>query len=353
MHLDDSHDDDFGQDSFLDVVANVVGVLIILVMVIGASASQSLLSRDQVAVDAEIPPPAMTAEVKDIDALKVNLANSSRQAHALERELQKTAAVVSNIVYQAETQREHRAELAVYRSAVEQDLEKRRSALDEEAKRKFDVQNQIFQAKLQLDELTQRQLTLLDSPGEIEEIKVEPTPVAKKVDEGALHLRVLNGMVCKVPFYELKDALEYEIASIKRELSNSGSVNRMIGPISGFRLRMKTRRLSATGAVTGPQVGRLGNRDKLIPYYYFLADSDELGERVEQAMLPNSELREILQQVRRDNSVVVVWIYSDSFDEFRTLKKLLSEMSFSIAPVSLRLGEPIVIAPHGTEIVTQ
>ena len=36
-------EEDSGQDSFLDVVANVVGVLIILVMLVGMQASQGLL----------------------------------------------------------------------------------------------------------------------------------------------------------------------------------------------------------------------------------------------------------------------------------------------------------------------
>jgi hypothetical protein len=38
--------EDPGQDSFLDIVANLVGILIILVMVIGARATDAMISVD-------------------------------------------------------------------------------------------------------------------------------------------------------------------------------------------------------------------------------------------------------------------------------------------------------------------
>ena len=43
MRPDRLEEEETSQDSFLDVVANIVGVLVILVMLVGAQASQRLL----------------------------------------------------------------------------------------------------------------------------------------------------------------------------------------------------------------------------------------------------------------------------------------------------------------------
>ena len=44
-------DQEFGSDSFLDIIANIVGILIILIVVAGAKVAQQAESRDPVAVE--------------------------------------------------------------------------------------------------------------------------------------------------------------------------------------------------------------------------------------------------------------------------------------------------------------
>jgi len=69
--------------------------------------------------------------------------------------------------------------------------------------------------------------------------------------------------------------------------------------------------------------------------------------------LPTSNFREVLQSSRRQSSVVVVWVYTDSFDDFRELKKVLKEMDFSVATRILPVGKSIVASPIGDAAYSQ
>lgn len=361
MPRDNSIEDEYGQDSFLDVVANVVGVLVILVMLVGIRASQALTSpapteEKQVAEVQEViaePRPLVTVQERSEAELKAELEQASRELHFQDQGLRSTYARLVSFSRQSGLQEQHRQELAQLRADMEQKIEERRNALSQESQLQYDVQNQIFQAKLELDDLSDQQLTLIASPGEVEEIEIEPTPVAKRVEEDAIHLRLLGGAVCRVPFHELMDELEYEMESIRRELSNSGQVNRVVGPVDGFRLRFRTKKVSSNQAVTGPQVGRLSEKDRFIPYYYFLSESDDLGEHLDQGLLSDSQLRRTLREARRKTSVVVLWVYEDSFDDYRAMRKLLTELDFTIAVYNLPMGKSIAASPYGRKAWSQ
>ncbi len=357
MRRDNSKESDFGQDSFLDVVANVVGVLVILVMLIGIRATQSVTTEARVAEVTEAesdPQPQESASGTSQEELNAEIEKATYHAGFMERGLLSTRSRIIALMRQSAMQEQHRTELAMLRAEMEQNLQQRREALSTQEQQEYDVQNQIFEAKLELEELSQEQIALISSPGVVEEIEVEPTPVARRVEDKATHIRLLGGSVCRVPFYELMDELEYELPSIRRELSTHGQVNRMVGPIDGFRLRMKTERISSNRAVTGPLVGHMSTGgERFLPTYYFLADSSELGEPIDQALLANSELRRILRTARKQSSAVVVWVYSDSFDDFRVLRKLLSELDLAAAVYNLPLGKPISASPLGREAKAQ
>lgn len=346
-------DSDFGEDSFLDVVANVVGVLIILVMLIGARASQSA-TTPSVESEHDEPPVAETIVKRgSVAELNDKLEQIGRQVLLKRSKLDESRSRLMNARHQRELQNQHRLELAVHRSRLEEDLERRRVALSTESKQEFDVQNQITTVKLELSRLSEREFTLLSAPGVVEEIEVEPTPIAREVDEKATHLRLLGGKVCRVPIFELVEEMKYEYASIQRELNNTNRVNRMMGPIDGFRVRLTTMQIPPEEALTGPLVGQLSRRDAFIPIHTFYAESDQLGEHLEQCLLPQSNLRNLLVDARRESSVIVAWVYNDSFDEFRKLKKLLTEMEFSVATYTLSEGGHIGISPLGRKAHTQ
>ena len=65
--------------------------------------------------------------------------------------------------------------------------------------------------------------------------------------------------------------------------------------------------------------------------YEYLPESAQIGEPVDQAFMSNSNLMQALRQHSPANTTVTIWIFSDSFNEFRRLKKALFDLGFAAA----------------------
>jgi hypothetical protein len=80
---------------------------------------------------------------------------------------------------------------------------------------------------------------------------------------------------------------------------------------------------------------------------------DDLGEPLQQAMSEGSEFRDLLKRLDPDRTTVTVWVYPDSFDQFRTLKAELFRRGFLTAGRPLPEGHPIGGSPDGSRSVSQ
>ncbi len=330
-----------GEDSFLDVVANVVGVLIILVMVVGLQASQALApaARQQ------------APRAEELSQLQAELDTASREASKSRRAIQEQADRAVAIRREVVAQDQARVQLAMHRTVIEQDIQERRAQLDRDRQHEFDVQRQLVETRLQLEELTQAQLAHEPNPA-VEEVECVPTPLAKTIDGPAVHLRLRQGLVSIVPFRQLQEQVEQNLASIRHRLQGRDGVVEIYGPIEGYRLRFVVQKTNQARGVNGPLVGQMQRRG--VEYLgEFLPNSVNMGQDVEQALLPGSALHALLQQHRRLRTPVVVWLYTDSFDAFRLLKRSLWEMGFAVATRPLEPGAKIKASSRGTKASAQ
>ncbi|NOY41742.1 MAG: hypothetical protein GXP26_07900 [Planctomycetes bacterium] len=344
------------QDSFLDVIANVVGVLIILVMLVGVRASQRLLVADTPPADPSIKVQQTDFQnanlIHDMAALREELDQAKKQVFTSQSEIQKVAAQVIRINHEASQQDQQRNELVMHRALIEEDLENRRGKLDSKSQREFDVQRQLIDSQIKLEELTREQMALIAAPSTTEEIESVPTPLAKTVEDAAIHLRVKNGLVSIVPLEELLSQIEYRADDIRRRLQSRNKVVETIGPINGYRLRFTVAKRNGPGAISGPLVGQR-QRVVLEQFAQILPTSERIGQNVEQALMPGAVLYKHLQDNQRQHPAVVVWLYTDSFEQFRPLKRKLWEMGFSLATRPLPPGAHIGASPHGTKSAAQ
>jgi len=348
-------DDDSSEDSFLDVVANVVGVLIILVMLVGAQASRSALgtSTNESATDSNLP--VATHQIQqdqDTDALRGKLEFATQAALAAQRNLQETNLQISKIRYESQAYDQQRVELAMHRSLLEDDLEIRKQKLNQQQQREFDVQRQLLESKFELDELSQEQLRLISEPAAVTEVECVPTPLAKVVEGEAIHLRLSKGLVSVVPLEELLAEIQYNVEGLRRRLQERSRIVETFGPLDGYRLKLTVAKRTSAESVGGPLVGQI-QRTSYSQYAEILPISEDIGQNVEQALLPGGRLHQLLQTGRRQKPAVVVWLYTDSFDEFRPLKRALWEMGLSLATRPMRPGTPIGASPHGTRAAAQ
>src|ERR1700680_3946827 len=130
----EDHEANFGSDSFLDVITNFVGILIILVMVVGSSAKQ--------AIDA-LSDPADSAE----------LAKSRAEAIAAEQDVHRMEAQVEVVQAETAARQAQRNQLNTVITAIEHDLAGRRAALDQQSRGRYDVDRDLALAKAELAQL--------------------------------------------------------------------------------------------------------------------------------------------------------------------------------------------------------
>ena len=80
---------------------------------------------------------------------------------------------------------------------------------------------------------------------------------------------------------------------------------------------------------------------------YLLDAEENLGEPADQALKPTSLFRSRLSGHDPKRSTVTIWVYQDSFDQFRQLKTELFKMGFLTAARPMPMGVPIGASPEG------
>lgn len=334
MRRQDDAEESAGHDSFLDVVANIVGILILLIMVVGARA-------------ALIPLTAATKTNTETESTQEELNAAIREATEARFEVEEIIERTANMNLEAARRESERMQLQHLVSAVSAELEEHRKKLDEDKQIDYDLRRQLVEAKIQLEDLNRRELGMVDVAPEVEEIKSLPTPLAKVVHGEELHLRLAHGHVSILPVEMLKDALQDDVKQNLWRLEKQPSFTGTAGPIDGFRLRYLIREMQVTvpgrGTAVFPQV-------ELVQ---FLPENPQLGVPVDQALMPGSALSTRLQMLSPTRTTVTVWVYPNSFQDFRTIKESLYERGYATAARPLGEGVLIGFSPHGTKSSAQ
>jgi hypothetical protein len=327
-----------GQDSFLDVITNIVGILILLVLVVGLRTSQSVheSSADSAA-----------AIARANDELEKNVT----VAASAERELGAMVERVGSIRQEVAMRTQERTWLQTAVLEAEQTIAARRASLSTNDQRNFDTRRKIAEAQAKLDELTREQIALLSREAPTEELACQPTPIAKAVVGKEVHIMLANDHVAIVPFEELMQAAKDDaIANIWR-VREQDEMDRVVGPINGFRMKywvikdQVVRRTEAGAMIAGsiPVFSHCWLKPLVTP----------AGEPAVDAMQPNSELHQYLRTQRPDSTTVTIWTYPGNFERLRELKRGIREAGFAIAVRPLPPGMPIGASRDGTKSVTE
>ncbi|HUT13299.1 MAG TPA: hypothetical protein VMY42_22620 [Thermoguttaceae bacterium] len=295
-----------GHDSFLDIVANIVGILIILVMVVGVRVKNAPIvaaivgeSRED---DSEFEKDATTERSLYGDVLKVE-----NEVRAVE---------VETLV-----QKQQRDALAVTMAAVEQEIQSRRQRMDTEAQRDFDLRRNLSVAQVRLEQLDRQRVEVETTPAEPTVVESYPTPLSTTVDEREAHFQLRGGRVAFIPWEGLMNRVVDDIRLKGPTLFNSPEISGTLGPEGGFRIRYKRSRNDIFV--------------ELIPV------ARDLGETIDEALSDGSEFRRALARFHPERSAVTFWTYPDGFAEFRRLKEETFLQGFRTA------ARPL---PHGLHI---
>jgi hypothetical protein len=347
-----------GQDSFLDIVANMVGILVILVMVVGVRAAQSTPAPSpEAAVSGESATPAETlatgATRSDAEQLARELDATVRDLKRSQSEIEQAVVQVVNLRRESELVDARRLELNMVRAQIEQDLSDRRGKLDDVSQSVYDVQREITQTHIKLDELTQEQISYVQQPGEVEEVESVPTPLAQTITGDEIHTRLRGGRLAVIPVDELLDEVRYGpgLDYLRSQVTNGGEGVDVFGPIDGFRMRLSLQVYVESLPGASPMLAQ--QRRSLEQVAEFLPTSSQVGEPIEQALLPDSGFMKAVRRPRSQRPAVVVWIYPDSFGDLRILKRAMWELSIPMAVRPLDADDVITFSTRGTKSQAQ
>lgn len=313
-----------GEDSFLDTTANLVGILIILVVVIGSKTTIDAREYGKQLAEAELAQPV--------------LEQPATEAINLKRALIEQQVMLQEYSLENEYRRAERDRLLEQVTLAKQRLESELGETDE-AKRKSIEQSR------KLEELTSHLEKTYDQMGAADQrerpkiiLEHLPTPMAKTVFGRELHIRLQRGRVTVVPWDELIKMLKQQVPLAAHRNTSRGFIEESLGPIGGFLMRYRMAAIPG-----GFELDR----------FELETTPENNGERLAEALSPSGRLR--LDLAGRDpaQTVVTVWVYPDSFDQFRQLKAVLFDEGFLCAGRPLPEGMRIGASPRGSRSSAQ
>jgi hypothetical protein len=398
-----SRDPDIGSDSFLDIIANIVGILIILIVVAGLKVSRQPIerfndepapvvvelvevaesSRDDsieelpaaeptrpsgVLPESEPEKPSIADDPWDTDYvpwvavdespgpdLQGGSLNPVVVMHAspelLERRDELTRSVSKVSLRLANARREELSlegqvtlrseQITTAANLVSETTDelKRTEQAAEAARRRLEIN------RLQLATLTKQLKTAQQPQTKIETIRHRLNPVSQEVSDKEVHFRLSRARLSIVPIAEL---LSETMRQIRRRSDSLMRFNRhtgRVGPIDGYAMNYAVERQSLSVLEklrSGEGYVRIEVTEAT------LEATDLLREMtVDEALRPGSEFSSQLHQVGPDTSLTF-WVYPDSFEAFRTIQSVMHDLGFAVAARPIPEGTPIGVSPRGS-----
>ncbi len=333
----------FSFDSFLDVVANVCGIIIRLILVVWVGARSYNAFKD-------LEPPSATSEgVAEADGapdpLEGELDEERRQLAEAEaalvrqlRDLQEARQIAVHAGREREALTARRQSLAGERAALERDKGAGKTA--------------ALAALPSLDELRERSRRLTEEvnalaklPPPRKELRYR-TPVSKPVDAEELMFECRRGRVTFVDVAALLEEVKRGLRDKAEPLKRSWEVDDVAGPAGPFQLRyvVERQRDAFAGGAPDPNA----NFGYGVTTWRVEPLTEVRGETLAEALKPTSEFRQIVDGLDKQHAAVTFWVYADSFPVYRRLRDYLYERDLVVAGRPLPDGAPIASSRNGT-----
>jgi hypothetical protein len=328
-----------GQDSFLDLVSNIVGILIILVMVAGIRAQYS---------SANVPDPAEALAdaqmLAEIETKYQELQTKTAAAVALRQNVEDLKAQSEIVADQIYRQSSEYAALFDLMTSARAEIESVAEEKSNTFKEKIEYQRQLLETNAKLEQIDKAKTYLNQVRPQATVMENIPTPLSRTVDdlEKEIHIRLLGGRIVYVPFMELITQMKRHVYEDRNHYAKQKSSIGKVGPIENFELEF----LLAT-YTTPLMYGSDSQSGTLILQYAEIVPKFEpMGEPTREALASSqSEFRRKLTLFRKDIYTVTVWVYPDSFEEYQELKRFLHDHGYSVAARPLATGHPISASP--------
>lgn len=323
-----------GEDSFMDTVANLVGILIIFVVL--------TIARSK--------PAAMEAARREMEDKKAAMSDPISKAVQLTEEMNRLDSKILEYELETEYRRTERDRIMDVVNMTQHAIEEQMQQVDAQTRQRLETAQQIAALELQLQTLQQQQVEVSQSPTSTVVLQHLPTPMAKTVFNKEVHLMMQRGQVAVIPWESLIEALKRNVELAVERNTRKEQIQDRLGPIGGF--MMDYRLNSKQGLVRqGDSVG-MGQMISL-DRFELEPTSETLFETVETSLGVAGRVAMELSARDPRETVITVWVYPDSFDAFRALKDQLYQRGIMTAARPLPDGIRIGAAPSGSHSVAQ
>jgi hypothetical protein len=339
----------FSFDSFLDVVANVVGIIIRLILVVWVGA-RSYSSLHLNAVKSASPRTASAEETSELeDPLRNELSARHSELEQLRASLLKQLGELDQFRSKNRAAERELVVLAEQQGIVREE----HKAADQAA---VDQEGAARSMALSAAELRDRQHKLAR---EIHDLSGSPppsrvlryrTPVSRPVRSDEFFFECRRGRVAFIDVPALLAEARQDLESKGELLRTRWSVSEVTGPIGGYRLRYtvaRERGLSDSLTSVGEPEPSANFRYSLSEWVVEPVAADH-GETLAAALTERSEFRQVTDRLDPQLAVVTFWVYPDSFAVFRSLRDYLYERDLVVAGRPLPEGVPITCSRNGT-----
>jgi hypothetical protein len=363
-------------DSFLDVIANMVGILIILIVIVGVRVKTGpLVAKTEVeesvrpapiVVEPEVsseeadpdyyPPLAFADEPVELPPAPLPLpplavpAALSNEADRLDEELARLRGQRQLVEQQLIAAREKSAEL---REAIErkrQLLGEQEALLTERRDKQSAEAEELEALRRQLLEMSQMVRQVEATSPSAKSLEHRVTPIGKMVEGVEHHFRVSNQRVSVIPLEPLIDRLRGQVERRRDTVLKTSRYVGTVGPIEGYVMEYTIER-QGTSVLDelryGTSVFRIA-----ITEWTLQPQNDLPAETAQQALSAGSRFQQSLSR-GRPGGVLTFWVYPDSFETFRELQKFAHEHGFLVAGRPLPTGVPISGSPNGSRSSAQ
>jgi hypothetical protein len=338
----------FSFDSFLDLVTNVVGIIIRLILVVWVGARTYATLPEYLRhpkATAALPAPKL-----EDDPLSAELERQRRALADAQKELLDQLRQFDLVKQSEQKTKEDLSTLAGKR----QELLQVRGELDQLAAQRG---NSVKTAALTLSDLEKRREKLME---EIKALEKQPpvkktlryrTPVSQPVHAEELHFECRYGKATFIDINTMLTDVRQNLENKGRDLNHQWEVNGMTDPVGPFRMDYTIERQRSTLDEAFPGPGPAGGRSG---FAYGLSEWHieplvyERGEPVDRALQPNSDFRHIVDGLSPTQAVVTLWVYPDSFDIYRRLRDYLQDREITVAGRPLPDGMPIASSRRGS-----
>ncbi len=333
---------ELGHDSFLDIVANLVGILIILVVILGSQSTAVIeeireQSRDESVVDVD-------SSSRASDAQLARWSQQSMRAAAAQAESNRLEHMVKQFDSELALRGQQRAMLMDLLSEAEAAWRDKQKDFDQQALAAAARQTELENSKAELMQLEGERVRLEGQPEPVVAVEHLPTPMAKTVFGDEIHLRLKGNMISVVPVDRLIDEIKRDFE--RNALgSREGELDGAVGPIRGYVARYVMDK--SRGAMNNGGRVQMATRIQLVGMTLEPLEEPH-GQPIDKVLSGSSELDIELAGRDPGSTTITVWVYPDSFGSFRGLKERLYAKGFATAARPLPMDRPISGSPQGS-----